>query len=229
MNASAMTPPTTDEPATTHRPFRARGGLAFLGLAGMLTLAACGEGNDATTADPTGGQGAATAASSPDPLASATVRNAEGTEVGTAQFTEADQDAMRVSVEFSGLEPGYYGLHVHGNGVCEAESSAPDDPSETGAFLSAGGHLGGDDARHPDHAGDLPALLVMESGRAAMSFETDRLPAENLRDDNGSALMIHSGPDNYANIPERYAPEGPDEDTRSTGDAGSRLACGVIE
>lgn len=69
----------------------------------------------------------------------------------------------------------------------------------------------------------------MESGRAAMSFETDRLTAENLRDDNGSALMIHSGPDNYANIPERYAPEGPDEDTRSTGDAGSRLACGVIE
>ena len=62
-----------------------------------------------------------------------------------------------------------------------------------------------------------------------MTFQTDRLTTENLMDDNGSALMIHSDPDNYANIPERYAAAGPDEDTRSAGDAGSRLACGVIE
>ena len=59
---------------------------------------------------------------------------------------------------------------------------------------------------------------------------TDRFGvADLLADDDGSAVMVHSGPDNYANIPERYAPEGPDADTLGTGDAGSRLACGVVE
>ena len=51
----------------------------------------------------------------------------------------------------------------------------------------------------------------------------------NLNQVAGKSIIIHEKPDNFANIPERYAPEGPDEDTRSTGDAGSRLACGVIE
>ena len=41
--------------------------------------------------------------------------------------------------------------------------------------------------------------------------------------------MIHADRDNYANVPERYAPEGPDEDTTKTGDAGDRIACAVIE
>jgi superoxide dismutase, Cu-Zn family len=40
---------------------------------------------------------------------------------------------------------------------------------------------------------------------------------------------VHSGRDNFANIPERYAPGGPDEMTRNTGDAGARIACGPVE
>ena len=50
-----------------------------------------------------------------------------------------------------------------------------------------------------------------------------------LREADGSAVRIHAAPDNYANVPERYAPESPDEDTTKTGDAGDRLACAVIE
>lgn len=234
MNARELTPPTeTNNLATTRKTsmFRARTGMAFLGLAGMLTLAACGNGDAGGTADETGAQETSAATSESEALATANVQNADGEELGTVEFSEAGdgQDAMSVKVELSGLEPGYYGLHVHANGVCETDSEAPDDPSETGDFLSAGGHLGGDDAEHPDHAGDLPSLLVMESGEANMTFQTDRLTTENLTDEDGSALMIHSDADNYANIPERYAAEGPDEDTLSTGDAGSRLACGVIE
>lgn len=236
MNERDLTSPanTTDPAATSmKKTSRTRTGMAFLGIAGLLTLAACGSDGGGGAAEETGAQETSAAASSAssEPVATTTVQNAEGEDLGTVEFSPAEDDdqAMVVSAELSGLEPGYYGLHVHANGVCEAESSAPDDPSETGAFLSAGGHLGGDDARHPEHAGDLPALLVMESGEAKQTFQTDRLTTENLMDDNGSALMIHSGPDNYANIPERYAATGPDEDTQSTGDAGSRLACGVIE
>jgi superoxide dismutase, Cu-Zn family len=41
--------------------------------------------------------------------------------------------------------------------------------------------------------------------------------------------MVHASRDNYANIPERYAPGGPDEMTLNTGDAGGRIACGPVE
>lgn len=149
-------------------------------------------------------------------------------EVGTAQIREMD-GAMEFTVEVSGMEPGFYGLHVHEIGECNPDSAAPDDPSELGAFLSAGSHIGADESDHPDHAGDLPPILVQESGEGHLTFQTDRLTAEHLQDEDGAAMMLHSDPDNFANIPERYAPDGPDEDTTGTGDAGFRLACGVVE
>lgn len=224
---------------------RARTTAALVGLAGMLALGACGnQGGDAGASEQTGTDGSATAATasspaspaSPDggpgggesPAFTAALQDADGGEVGTVEFTETE-GAMDLSVEASGLEPGFYGLHVHAIGECEPDSAAPDDPDKTGAFLSAGGHLGGTDSQHPEHAGDLPALLVQESGDAQLTVQTDRLTAEALDDEDGSAMMIHSKPDNYANIPERYASEGPDEDTTKTGDAGDRLACGVVE
>ena len=138
-------------------------------------------------------------------------------------------EGREVKATFTGMQPGYHGLHIHGNGKCEPDSSAPNKPEETGAFLSAGGHLGSDTAEHPDHAGDLPSVLVTESGDAHLVFRTDRLTAENVRDADGSAVMVHEGRDNYANVAERYAPDGPDEATLATGDAGGRLACGVVE
>jgi Cu-Zn family superoxide dismutase len=52
-----------------------------------------------------------------------------------------------------------------------------------------------------------------------------------LYDFDGSAVMIHAQPDNFANVPERYLEDEtePDEDTLATGDAGERLGCGVVE
>ena len=49
-----------------------------------------------------------------------------------------------------------------------------------------------------------------------------------LFDADGSAVIVHAGPDNYANIPTRYTGPVPDATTLATGDAGGRVACGVV-
>ncbi|MDI3329724.1 MAG: superoxide dismutase family protein [Micrococcus sp.] len=234
---------------------RARTTAALLGLAGMIALGACGnQGGEAgaSASEPEVAQSATDAmptdttatgdTTSPDataqtatatgtPAFTAALADVDGGEVGTVEFREAaeSEESMEVHIQATGMEPGIYGLHVHAIGKCEPDSAAPDNPEETGAFLSAGGHLGGTSSVHPEHAGDLPVLLVQESGDGHLTVRTDRLTAEDLDDEDGSAVMIHSKPDNYANIPERYAADGPDEATTKAGDAGDRLACGVIE
>lgn len=163
-------------------------------------------------------------------LATADIADGEGESLGQVEFIDAEQ-GTEVNVETENMEPGFYGFHIHEIGECEPDSQAPDDPEDTGDFMSAGGHIAGEgDADHPDHAGDLPPLLVNEDGTAQMSVTTDRLAEALLLDDDGASVMVHSDPDNFANIPERYLDEStPDDDTLSTGDAGDRLACGVIE
>lgn len=184
---------------------------AALAACALLTLAACGE-----EADPDDRNEVSAKLADPD-----------GKKVGTVEIEE-DNGATQITVRVSGLSAGYHGFHVHTTGKCEADSTAPDDPSKTGDFLSAGGHLNPDDSAHGEHLGDLPALLVNEDGTASLEF-TGPFTLDDLRDADGSAVMIHAGPDNYANVPERYAPEGPDEDTTKTGDAGDRIACAVID
>lgn len=199
--------------AARHRTTRT---VALLGAMG-LALSACGDG-DAPKAEET----------DHDALASATISDVEGAELGTVDVEETD-GGLQLSADLSDLEPGYYGFHVHEIGECETDSAAPDDSSDTGDFKSAGGHIGADDSKHPEHAGDLPPLLVTEDGTAELEVTTDRLTEEHLTDGDGAAVMIHSDPDNFANVPERYASDGPDSDTTGTGDAGDRLACGTLE
>lgn len=186
---------------------------ATLAACGLLTLAACGEGADSGSNDRN--------------EVSAKLVDPDGKKVGTVEI-EDDDGATQVNVRVNGLSAGYHGFHVHTTGKCEADSAAPDDPSKTGDFLSAGGHLNPDESAHGEHLGDLPSLLVNEDGTADLEF-TGPFTLDDIRDADGSAVMIHSGPDNYANVPERYAPEGPDQDTTKTGDAGDRIACAVIE
>ena len=61
---------------------------------------------------------------------------------------------------------------------------------------------------------------------------TDAFAMDDLLTGQKTAIIIHAGADNFANIPERYTQTngtaGPDETTMSTGDAGKRVACGVI-
>ncbi|HUR00996.1 MAG TPA: superoxide dismutase family protein, partial [Nonomuraea sp.] len=81
---------------------------------------------------------------------------------------------------------------------------------------------------HGVHDGDLPSLLVNRDGTARMSVRTDHVSFARLFDTDGTAVMIHLGRDNFANIPTRYSATGPDAATLNTGDAGGRTVCGVV-
>lgn len=223
--------PTTRQSRSRASALLAAGGIAALGLT------ACGGGAEGggdsggaeTTEDAETTEGAGAETSAGDALATADLMDPDGGSMGTVTMTQTD-GGTEFQISAENMEPGMYGFHVHGTGECEPDSANPDDPEDTGDFMSAGGHIAGeDDAEHPDHAGDLPTLLVNDDGTGTMTVVTDRLAETELLDDDGAAIMVHSEPDNFANVPERYAEDGPDEDTVSTGDAGDRLACGVVE
>jgi len=151
-------------------------------------------------------------------LARAVLQTASGDEVGRATFTDQNGRTI-VNVDASGLAPGFHGLHIHSVGQCDG----PD-------FASAGGHfnVGAAMAGMPGHDGDLPSLLVAQDGTAELRVGTDRVSVADLLAGAGTALIVHAGPDNFANIPARYAPA-PDATTLATGDAGPRIACGPIQ
>ena len=99
---------------------------------------------------------------------------------------------------------GPHGFHIHENGVCDIGN--PDDP-----FLAAGGHWNPTNQPHGNHAGDFP-VLFSNNGRAFMSFFTNKFRVNQVV---GKAVIIHNNPDDYRSQP--------------AGNAGKRLACGVIQ
>jgi Cu-Zn family superoxide dismutase len=151
----------------------------------------------------------------------AVLKDATGQKVGVVAFKETHGD-VDVSAEVWGVAPEFHGFHVHAVGECVPP------------FTTAGGHVNPTDDPHGAHAGDMPSLLVKEDGTAELEFETDRFSTNDLFDTDGSAVIVHAGRDNFANIPDRYqssmqATPGPDAETLATGDAGARAACGVVE
>ncbi len=149
-------------------------------------------------------------------FASARLVDADGDRVGKVHFKQRGRDGeVVVFARVKGMPPGFHGFHVHAVGDCTGP-----------AFTSAGGHHNPGGADHGDHSGDLPTLLVNEDGTGMLATVTDRFSLAELKAGDGSAVMVHELPDNYANIPARYG--GPDAETLSTGDAGSRLACGEL-
>lgn len=165
-----------------------------------------------------GGMLAQGAAPTDKRAARATLVNAAGEAIGTARFERRGKSrAVRVTVSVRRLSPGFHGFHVHAVGTCAAPS-----------FTSAGPHLNPGSVSHADHAGDMPPLLATSGGKAEARFTTDRFSLAQLRDADGSAVMVHALPDNAANIPtDRYDPD-PDAMTLATGDSGARIACGPV-
>lgn len=135
-----------------------------------------------------------------------------GQEVGTATLTE-EPHGLRIAISVDGMEPGRLGLHVHEHGRCDP----PDFESAGEHFSPFGNEHGAENAEGP-HAGDLPNLRIDAEGRG----ENETLsPLLSLRAEEtsvlrpgGAALIIHEGTDDYYTDP--------------SGDAGDRIACGVI-
>jgi len=158
----------------------------------------------------------------------------DGTQVATAKF-EFNNGYATITIETTGvgqLAPGFHGVHIHKVGKCEPNSVAPTGGAP-GNFLSAGGHF-----QVPGHAaepasGALTSLEVRKDGTGMLVTTTDAFTMDDLLTGEKTAIIIHAGADNFANIPpDRYnqvnGTPGPDETTMSTGDAGKRVACGVI-
>jgi superoxide dismutase, Cu-Zn family len=158
----------------------------------------------------------------------------DGAKVATAKFEFAGS-YVTITVETTGqgaLTPGFHGVHVHSVGKCEA-NSVPPTGGTPGDFLSAGGHYQAPGHTGDPESGDLTSLEVRKDGAALLVTTTDAFTKDDLLAGKGTSIVIHAGSDNFANIPaDRYtqtngAP-GPDQTTKSTGDAGKRVACGVI-
>ena len=135
---------------------------------------------------------------------------------GTVRVTPAPGGTgIQIEAEVRGLEPGFHGFHVHETGACEPPM-----------FESAKGHVRTEGQVHGEHDGDLPSLYADKTGTARLRTVTDRLTIDQLSADDGVAVMVHAGTDNFADIPSRYGE--PDEETENTGDAGSRVACATF-
>ncbi|MCK9915104.1 superoxide dismutase family protein [Microbacteriaceae bacterium K1510] len=145
--------------------------------------------------------------------ASAPLKNAEGKEVGSVNLTQTHQGVL-INVSVKGLPPGEHAFHVHAVGKCEPP------------FTSAGGHFNPTNHKHgmmaPEgqHAGDMPNLHIPQSGELTVEVLNTNITLEkgkpnSVYDADGSAVIIHAGKDDYKTDP--------------TGDAGGRIACGVIE
>jgi superoxide dismutase, Cu-Zn family len=160
----------------------------------------------------------------------------DGKKVATAKFEFAN-GSVTITVETTGqgaLTPGFHGVHVHSVGKCEA-NSVPPTGGAPGDFLSAGGHYQAPGHTGDPQSGDLTSLEVRKDGAALLVTTTDAFTKDDLLAGNGTAIIIHAGADNFGNIPDRYThvingtpTPGPDQTTMSTGDAGKRVACGVI-
>jgi len=144
----------------------------------------------------------------------AELRSASAVVVGTAIFTQVGS-ALRVVLEVHDLPPGVKAVHVHEVGRCEGP-----------AFTSAGGHFNPHGRQHGalnhprgPHAGDLPNLTVAADGKGRLESTTELmslgLEPGSVFDADGSAIIVHAAPDDFRTDP--------------TGNAGARIACGVIE
>jgi Cu-Zn family superoxide dismutase len=145
--------------------------------------------------------------------AKATLKDKDNKDVGSAALTQTPHGVL-IALSVKGLPAGEHAFHVHGVGKCEPP------------FMSAGGHFNPDKKKHgmmaPDgaHAGDMPNLHIPANGElsvevlnAAVTLEKGK--PNSLFGPEGTALIVHAGKDDYKTDP--------------TGEAGGRIACGLVE
>ena len=139
------------------------------------------------------------------------LRDQKGKAVGTVLLVDTPHGLLLRGALF-GLPPGTHAIHFHETGKCESP------------FKSSGGHYNPTKHNHgvldPGglHAGDLPNIVIPRNGKLDFElFAMDLTLADGpntVLDSDGTALVIHAKADDYKSQP--------------AGDAGDRIACGVI-
>ncbi len=138
----------------------------------------------------------------------------KGQSVGTATISaKKSGQGVDIKLDLHGLPPGEHALHIHGTAKCEGP-----------AFTTAGGHFNPDMKQHGKdnpkgaHAGDMNNFIVKPNGTAKATVTDERVTMgtdnHSIFSNGGTALMIHADKDDYKTDP--------------TGNAGARIACGLI-
>lgn len=146
------------------------------------------------------------------PSATAMLKGADGAEHGSVMLQQT-LNGVLLTLDLKDVPAGVHGFHIHETGECE-----PD-------FKAAGGHFAeGKDhgflVEGGPHPGDMPNIHVTDSGSLKQEVLNTAISLNEgedgyLMDEDGSAILIHAGADDYKSQP--------------SGDAGDRIACGVIE
>ena len=174
-------------------------------LVGVLALGAGSLGLSAQA--PTASKPAATGA--PAKAMAKLASTANQTARGEVTFTQ-EGNGVRVVGSFSGLTFGEHGFRVHEKGDCSAPEAS-----------SAGGHFNPDTKPHaareanPRHVGDLGNLKADPYGLARVDFVDTGISLSGPNSIVGKAVIVHEKADDFK--------------TQPTGNAGGRVACGVIE
>ena len=145
-------------------------------------------------------------------VAKATLADANGKTVGDVNLIQTNEGVlMRLSVQ--GSPAGEHAFHVHAVGKCEPPFTT------AGPHFNPGSKKHGLEAADGAHAGDMPNLHIPSSGDLSVEVLNGMITLAKGRpnsvfDTDGSAVVIHAKADDYKTDP--------------AGDAGDRIACGVI-
>lgn len=133
----------------------------------------------------------------------------EGNKVqGSIAFTKGDK-GVHVQARLEGLTPGLHGFHIHEYGDCSSPDAA-----------SAGGHFNPGHMPHAApiaekrHAGDLGNIEADSTGVAKLDVMDVRIDFSGPNSIIGRSVIVHVAQDDFS--------------TQPTGNAGARVACGVI-